>query len=183
MVPDVPGQAGAMAPADRRLFTDLCRCVLQLAELTPRRPPISGPLGRHGRRRPGLRSSSANDNAEPRVGMKGKPCCCSPKRRVWYTRGCADTCPCHGLAHAECPKAKPCLGALSTGTRNWPFLHVARHLPSLRPDHREQRNPGNGHHGRGGAPRHAGYGGRPPAPTFLLPVPSSLALQVRQARE
>jgi hypothetical protein len=102
-----------------------------------------------------LHSPPANDN-EPHIGMNGKPCRCTPERRAWYTRGCADTCPCHGLAHAECPKAKPCLGALSTGTRNWPFLHVARHLPSLRPDHREQRNPGNGHHGRGGAPRHAG---------------------------
>ena len=34
----------------------------------------------------------------------------TPERRAWYTRGCADTCPCHGLPHARCPKAKPCLG-------------------------------------------------------------------------
>jgi hypothetical protein len=50
-----------------------------------------------------------NDN-EPHIGMSGKPCRCTPERRAWYTRGCADTCPCHGLPHAKCPKAKPCLG-------------------------------------------------------------------------
>jgi hypothetical protein len=25
--------------------------------------------------------------------MNGKPCRCTPERRAWYTRGCADTCP------------------------------------------------------------------------------------------
>jgi hypothetical protein len=57
-----------------------------------------------------LHSPLANDNAEPHVGMNGKPCRCTPQRRAWYTRGCAHTCPCHGLLHAKCRKAKPCLG-------------------------------------------------------------------------
>jgi hypothetical protein len=52
-----------------------------------------------------LHGPPANDN-EPHIGMNGKPCRCTPERRAWYTRGCADTCPCH----ARCPKAKPCLG-------------------------------------------------------------------------
>ena len=56
-----------------------------------------------------LHSPPANDN-EPHIGMNGKPCRCTPERRAWYTRGCADTCPCHGLPHAKCPEAKPCLG-------------------------------------------------------------------------
>jgi hypothetical protein len=66
-----------------------------------------------------LHSPPANDN-EPHIGMNGKPCRCTPERRAWYTRGCADTCPCHGLPHARCPKAKPCLGdcgRLTTPTR------------------------------------------------------------------
>jgi hypothetical protein len=57
-----------------------------------------------------LRSPATNDNEPPHIGMNGKPCRCTPERRAWYTRGCADTCPCHGLPHAQCPKAEPCLG-------------------------------------------------------------------------
>lgn len=44
------------------------------------------------------------------VGMDGKPCQCTPRRRTNARRGCAPTCFCHGLKHAKCPNAKPCLG-------------------------------------------------------------------------
>jgi hypothetical protein len=57
----------------------------------------------------GLGGPPAND-IEPHIGMNGRPCRCTPERRAHYTRGCHDTCPCHGLPHAKCPKAKPCLG-------------------------------------------------------------------------
>lgn len=44
------------------------------------------------------------------VGIDGKPCRCSPYRRRRARRGCARTCPCHGVPHAKCPLAKPCIG-------------------------------------------------------------------------
>ena len=44
------------------------------------------------------------------VGMNGDPCRCTPERREEFTRDCLDVCPCHGVAHAACPGAKPCIG-------------------------------------------------------------------------
>lgn len=45
------------------------------------------------------------------IGMNGKPCRCTAARRRRVTAGLSDLCPCHGLLHAHCPKARPCLGA------------------------------------------------------------------------
>jgi hypothetical protein len=119
-----PGQIGAMAPADRQLPTD--QASASCSSPTPRTPP----------RQPRSKASSptfateeaamnnsrddavdahlhlggppANDN-EPHVSMNGKPCRCTPERRAWCTRGCADTCPYSGLPQAKCAKVGPCL--------------------------------------------------------------------------
>ncbi len=75
-----------------------------------------------------LHGAPANDN-EPHIGMNGRPCRCTPERRAWYTRGCADTCPCHGLQHAKCPKASPCpggCGRLTTAHDHRRLLHPLR---------------------------------------------------------
>lgn len=48
--------------------------------------------------------------------MNGRPCRCTPVRRAWYTRGCADTCPFHGLQHAKCPKGEPVSGRPAAGS-------------------------------------------------------------------
>jgi hypothetical protein len=61
---------------------------------------------------PALLGSAANDNAEPHVGMNGKPCRCTPERRAWYTRGCADTCPCHGPPAREMRQSEAMPGRL-----------------------------------------------------------------------
>jgi hypothetical protein len=47
------------------------------------------------------------------IGMDGKPCQCggpSARYRERKRGGCAPTCFCHGVKHARCPLAKPCLG-------------------------------------------------------------------------
>lgn len=44
------------------------------------------------------------------VGLGGKPCQCTKAGRARVRRGSARVCPCHGLPHARCPNAKPCLG-------------------------------------------------------------------------
>jgi len=44
------------------------------------------------------------------AGMDGRPCQCTPYRRRQFRRGCSRVCPCHGVRHAKCPNAKPCIG-------------------------------------------------------------------------
>jgi hypothetical protein len=44
------------------------------------------------------------------VGLDGKPCKCTPYTRRKSRDGCAITCPCHGVRHAKCPDAQPCIG-------------------------------------------------------------------------
>lgn len=44
------------------------------------------------------------------TGMDGTPCRCTPYRRRKATRDCPKVCPCHGVRHAKCPDAHPCLG-------------------------------------------------------------------------
>jgi hypothetical protein len=53
----------------------------------------------------GLGGPPANDN-ESHIGMNGKPCRCTPERRAHYTRGCPDTCPCHGPAARQVPQGE-----------------------------------------------------------------------------
>jgi len=43
-------------------------------------------------------------------GRGGSPCRCTTNRRRLVTAGLSDLCPCHGLLHAHCPAARPCLG-------------------------------------------------------------------------
>ncbi len=52
----------------------------------------------------------------PHVGLDGRPCRCTPDGRRRATRGCAATCPCHGVAHTDCPRAKPCIGGCGRRT-------------------------------------------------------------------
>ena len=44
------------------------------------------------------------------VGMHGKPCQCTKRGRTKARRGCSPTCFCHGVKHAKCPNAEPCIG-------------------------------------------------------------------------
>lgn len=44
------------------------------------------------------------------IGMHGQPCRCTRHGRTKARRGCAPTCFCHGVKHAKCPNAKPCIG-------------------------------------------------------------------------
>ena len=44
------------------------------------------------------------------VGMDGTPCQCTRAGRMRVRRGHASTCPCHGVRHAKCPDAHPCIG-------------------------------------------------------------------------
>jgi len=49
-------------------------------------------------------------NQKPHAGMNGKPCQCTEARRRKARRSGYPRCPCHGLIHAKCPNAKPCIG-------------------------------------------------------------------------
>lgn len=47
------------------------------------------------------------------IGLDGRLCQCTPAGRRRVVRDCPRRCPCHGLAHAKCPEAHPCIGGCS----------------------------------------------------------------------
>jgi hypothetical protein len=47
---------------------------------------------------------------KPHLGLGGLPCDCTKHRRSKARRGCSITCDCHHVAHAKCPRARPCYG-------------------------------------------------------------------------
>jgi hypothetical protein len=47
---------------------------------------------------------------KPHIGLDGKPCQCTPAGLRRVKRDQPRTCRCHGLPHAKCPDARPCIG-------------------------------------------------------------------------
>lgn len=55
-------------------------------------------------------------HAGAHVGMHGGPCECSRRRREEACRGRPRECHCHGVVHARCPLAEPCIGGCGRKT-------------------------------------------------------------------